>query len=71
MNFHEHKGYSHCEKKENWYVTKCLENSVASQRKTIEESLENLREALELYYEDNIPEVVNAPTFITTLEVAL
>jgi predicted RNase H-like HicB family nuclease len=58
-------------KEENWYVAKCLENSVASQGKTIEESLENLREALELYYEDNIPEVVNAPTFITTLEVAL
>ena len=58
-------------KEENWYVAKCLENSVASQGKTIEESLENLKEALELYYEDNIPEVVNAPTFITTLEVAL
>ena len=58
-------------KEENWYVAKCLENSVASQGKTIEESLENLREALELYYEDNIPEVVNAPTFITTLEVTL
>lgn len=58
-------------KEENWYVAKCLENSVASQGKTIEESLENLREALELYYEDNIPEVVNAPTFITTLKVAL
>lgn len=58
-------------KEENWYVAKCLENSVASQGKTIEESLENLREALELYYEDNIPEVVNEPTFITTLDVAL
>ncbi len=58
-------------KEENWYVAKCLENSVASQGKTIEESLENLKEALELYYEDNIPEVVNAPTFITTLKVAL
>lgn len=58
-------------KEENWYVAKCLENSVASQGKTIEESLENLREALELYYEDNIPEDIKTPTFITTLEVAL
>jgi predicted RNase H-like HicB family nuclease len=58
-------------KEENWYVAKCLENSVASQGKTIEESLENLKEALELYYEDNIPEDIKTPTFITTLEVAL
>jgi len=34
-----------------WYVAKCLENSVASQGKTIDEAIENLREALTLYYE--------------------
>ena len=26
-----------------WYVAKCLENSVASQGRTIEKSIENLR----------------------------
>ena len=36
------------QKEENWYVAKCLDNSVASQGKTIEEALENLREAIEL-----------------------
>lgn len=37
-------------KEDNWYYAKCLENSVASQGKTIEELIDNLREALELYY---------------------
>ena len=54
-----------------WYVAKCLENSVASQGRTIEKSIENLREALELFYEDTVPESVNLPTFVTTMEVAL
>lgn len=39
------------QKEEDWYVAKCLENNVASQGKTIEEALANLREAIELYYE--------------------
>lgn len=36
------------QKEEEWYVAKCLDNNVASQGKTIEEALKNLREALEL-----------------------
>jgi len=54
----------------NWYVAKCLENNVASQGETMDEAMDNLREALELYYED---EAMPAPpqTFITTLEVAI
>lgn len=36
------------QKEEEWYIAKCLDNSVASQGKTIEEALENLKEALEL-----------------------
>lgn len=59
------------QKEENWYVAKCIENSVASQGKTIEESLINLREALELYYEDTPFDADNFPTFITTMEVAI
>lgn len=59
------------QKDDNWYVAKCLENSVASQGKTIEESIDNLREALELFYEDTTPENVNVHTFVTTMEVAL
>ena len=40
------------QKKENWFVAKCLENNVASQGKTMDEATDNLREALSLYCED-------------------
>lgn len=59
------------QKEENWYVAKCLENNVASQGKTIEESMDNLSEAISLYYEDNEIENLSAPVFITTMEVAI
>jgi predicted RNase H-like HicB family nuclease len=35
-----------------WYVARCLDVEVASQGPTIDEALANLREALELYFED-------------------
>jgi len=35
-----------------WYVARCLEVEVTSQGETIESALANLREALELYFED-------------------
>ncbi|MDQ6694502.1 MAG: type II toxin-antitoxin system HicB family antitoxin [Chloroflexota bacterium] len=35
----------------NWYVAQCLEVDVASQGKTEQEALANLREALELHFE--------------------
>ena len=58
------------QKEEEWYVAKCLDNSVASQGKTIEEALSNLKEAIELYNESE--EVVTPKEmFITTLEVAI
>lgn len=37
------------QKDEDWYVAKCIDNNVASQGKTIEEAMQNLKEALELY----------------------
>ena len=37
---------------EKWYVARCLELSVVSQGKTIEKAQENLKEAVELYLED-------------------
>ena len=58
------------QKEENWYVAKCLDNSVASQGKTIEEALKNLREALELYFQNENP-TEPKEIFITTLEVAV
>jgi len=59
------------QKEDNWYVAKCIENNVVSQGKSIEESLENLKEALELYYEDTMPEEKNPVTLITIMEVPL
>jgi predicted RNase H-like HicB family nuclease len=35
-----------------WYVARCLELGVVSQGKTIEKAQENLKEAVELYLED-------------------
>ena len=58
-------------KEDDWYVASCLENHVVSQGKSREEALANLREALELYYEDadDIP-AIEKP-FVTTLEIAI
>ena len=58
------------QKEEEWYVAKCLDNSVASQGKTIEEALNNLKEAIELYNESE-EAVKPKEIFITTLEVAI
>lgn len=58
------------QKEENWYVAKCLDNNIASQGKTIEEAMANLKEALELYMQDEEP-VKPKEIFITTLEVAV
>ena len=58
------------QKEEEWYVAKCLDNSVASQGKTIEEALSNLKEALELYSQTEKQEIPKQ-MLITTLEVAI
>lgn len=59
------------QKEENWYVATDITSGVASQGKTIDESLENLREALELFYEDNSPSTEEQKVFVTTMEVAI
>lgn len=51
-----------------WYVAQCLEIDVASQGHTEQEALENLREALELYFEPPLPTVVRK---LHTLEVEI
>ena len=35
-----------------WFVARCLELGVVSQGKTVEEAQKNLKEAVELYLED-------------------
>ena len=53
-----------------WYVARCLEIEVASQGKTVDEALENLKEALELYFEDEeLPQGLEPP-IISTIELS-
>jgi predicted RNase H-like HicB family nuclease len=52
----------------NWFVSQCLEVDVASQGETEEESLTNLSEALELYFE---PPRATRPPKIRTVEVEI
>lgn len=59
-------------KEDNWYVANSIETGIASQGKTIEEALENLKEALLLYFEDNnVEEKYDNPSFVTSLEVVI
>jgi predicted RNase H-like HicB family nuclease len=58
---------------EDWFVATCLENDIASQGKTINEAIDNLKEAITLYYEDeeDISISKNKQVYITTLEMAI
>ncbi|WP_235283164.1 type II toxin-antitoxin system HicB family antitoxin [Methanosarcina sp. 2.H.A.1B.4] len=54
-----------------WYVSWCPELDVASQGETIEEAIENLKEAIELYLEDEDAQIPAArQVFTTTVEVS-
>jgi len=53
-------------KEGSWYVSQCLEVDIASQGATEAEALENLREALELYFET--PHATRPPR-VRTVEV--
>jgi predicted RNase H-like HicB family nuclease len=59
---------------EKWFVATCLENDIASQGKTIDEAVTNLKEAIALYYEDekeNLSLIQKDRVYITTLEMAI
>ncbi len=53
-----------------WYVSRCLEVEVASQGETVEEALENLKEALELYFEDTPVPEGNEEPIIASVDIA-
>lgn len=57
------------------YVSLCPELDIASQGGTIEEARDNLREALELFFETASPEEVkhrlHEDVFVTQVEVAV
>ena len=59
-------------KEGNEYVALCPELDIASQGSTIENALEMLKEAVELYLEDeDVKELPKAQAFITSFEVKL
>ena len=58
------------QKEDDWYIAKCIENSVASQGKTMDEAIANLQETVALFYEDETLPVF-PQTFVTTMEIAL
>lgn len=41
-----------------WFVAQCLEIDVASQGRTADEAVDNLREALELHFEEPVASTV-------------
>ena len=59
------------QREDNWYVASCLENNVASQGTTVDEAVQNLKEALALYYEEDNDPPEHSPIFVTTVEVTL
>jgi predicted RNase H-like HicB family nuclease len=58
-------------KEDDMYVAYALENNVASQGYTEEEAISNLREALELYYEDNEARIFLPEVKIRDLRVSI
>ena len=63
------------EREGNGYVSLCPEFDIASQGDTIEEARENLREALELFFQTASPEEVRTrlheEVYVTRVEVAV
>jgi len=63
------------EKEGNMYVSLCPELDVASQGKSVEEASDNLKEAIELFFESASPsevqERLHTEFFVTQLEVSV
>ena len=55
-------------REEEWFVAECPEVGTASQGSTVEEAIENLREATELYLEE-FPVKVTSRPILATFEV--
>ena len=53
-----------------WFVSLCPEIDIASQGKTIEEAIANLKEAVSLYLEDEDVKLPDSEPIITTIEVS-
>ena len=56
-------------REDTWYVAQCLEVEVASQGKSVEDALANLKEALELFFEDAGDVTVQPTPIIAPIDV--
>ena len=59
-------------KGESWYVAECVEIAVVTQGATVDETIENLREAVSLHLEGEDLEVMGLapnPTILVTMEL--
>lgn len=54
-----------------WHVAQCLEVDVASQGESFDAALANLKEALELYFEDVPPPQPSASPIIAPIDLTL
>lgn len=55
-----------------WFVARCIELGVVSQGKNVEQAQKNLKEAVELYLENNPKpkkELFSQPPLVTTFEL--
>ena len=63
------------EKEDNMYISLCPELDIASQGDTIEGARDNLKEALELFFETASPEEIkhrlHGDVFVTQVEIAV
>ena len=70
-----HKLTAIIEKEDDGYVSLCPELDIASQGDTIEQARDNLKEALELFFEAASPEEIktrlHGEIFVTQVEVAV
>jgi predicted RNase H-like HicB family nuclease len=57
-------------KEGNMYVSLCPELDIASQGETIEKAIDNLKEAVELYLEDEDAKMPESAPLLTTFEVS-
>lgn len=57
------------DKEGDWYTAWCPDTDIASQGQTVDEALDSLKEALELYLEDEDAKVLSKAPLFTTIEV--
>jgi predicted RNase H-like HicB family nuclease len=52
-----------------WYVARCLEIEATSQGETVEQALDNLRDVVEVYLEEEPAPATPQPPLVTSFDV--